>query len=403
MRCRYMTIHPGGKGYLWRTVNTDSIPSLERQLLTAQVPVIQIEELDREAQRTRKRVRLNDLCNYTEQMETGYALGMPLLRMLSSCIECTGSLSLKAVLSAIRMEVERGKGLAAAMAQWPQVFSSIYISFVATGEQGSGRMDQAFTQIKTMLLRNQVIRGKIRSVMMMPIVTLIMLILVLAFMMTAIVPKFQSMFAATGTALPLPTQVLVSISDLLRAHPFLAGLGGVVTVIALIRSSSLFSNFPKLHGVALRIPVYGKLQRKVMIANFSRTLGQLINSGVPFVQALYLTRDLSSNVIYRLAIARAIISVSKGEKIAKALTPVKAIFGPELLHQMAFGEETGAIPQLLKTLTERQDRELLAFVDDMKPVLEGIMIAVMAALVGAVIVALYLPIFNMGQTLTGNH
>lgn len=398
-----MTIQPGGKVYLWRTVNTDSIPSLEKQLLAAQVPVIQIEELDRKAQRTRKRVRLNDLCNYTEQMETGYALGMPLLRMLSSCIECTGSLSLKAILSTIRKEVERGKGLAAAMAQWPQVFNSIYISFVATGEQGNGRMDQAFAQIKTMLLRNQVIRGKIRSVMMMPLVTLIMLVLVLAFMMTVIVPKFQSMFAATGTALPLPTQVLVSISAAVRAHPFLTGVAGFVFVFGLIRASSIVTRFPCLHSVVLKLPIYGKLQRKVMLANFSRTLGQLVNAGVPFVQALYLTRDLSCNVIYRLSIARAIISVSKGEKIAKALLPVKVLFGPEIIHQVSFGEESGAIPSLLKTITDRQDRELLVLVEDMKPVLEAVMIAIMAALVGGVIIALYLPIFGMGQTLTGKH
>lgn len=402
MRCRYMTTNPNGKGYLWRTVNAESISALEKNLLAAQVPVIQIEEVDKKINRARKRVKLNDLCNYTEQMETGYALGMPLIRMLDSCIECTASAPLKTVLASVKDEVERGKGVAKAMAQWPQVFDSVYISFVTTGEQGSGRMDQAFAQIKTMLLRNQIIRGKIRSVMMMPLVTLIMLILVLAFMMTSIVPKFQTMFAATGTALPLPTQVLVSLSEAIRAHPLLAGVVGIAAIVALIRSSALFTKFPRLHGLILRFPVYGRLQQKVMLANFSRTLGQLVNSGVPFVQALYLTRDLSVNVIYRIAIARAIISVSKGEKIAKALVPAKSLFGPELLNQMAFGEETGAIPDLLKTLTERQDRELIAFVDDMKPVLEGIMIALMAALVGVVIVALYLPIFNMGQTLTGN-
>jgi len=140
-----------------------------------------------------------------------------------------------------------------------------------------------------------------------------------------------------------------------------------------------------------------------MLANFSGTLGQLINSGVPFVQALYLVRELSPNVVYRLATARAIISVSNGEKIAAALLPIRGIFGPEILHQMSFGEKSGSIPSLLQTFTERQDRELVAFVENIKPTLETILVVVMAAVVGAVVVALYMPIFNMGQTLIGKH
>lgn len=262
-------------------------------------------------------------------------------------------------------------------------------------------MDEAFAQIKAMLVRNQVMRTKVRSVMMMPAVTMIVLILVLAFMMTVVVPKFQVMFGATGASLPLPTQMLVTVSEVIRSHPLLSVIGGGLTIFGLIRFPSIFKVFPTMHGVALNVPLFGRLQRKVMLANFSRTLGQLINSGVPFVQALYLVRDLSHNVVYRLAIAKAIISVSNGEKIAHALQPIKAIFGPEILHQIAFGEEAGSIPSLLKTLTERQDRELVAFIDDMKPVLEATMIAIMGGLVGAIVVALYLPIFNIGQTLVG--
>jgi len=403
MKYRYMTTRSSGNGYVWRTANAQSVNALERDLLARQIPAIRVEKLNPLKTGSRKRVKLNDLCNYTEQMETGYALGMPLIRMFTSCIECTSSPGLQTVLADMKRNLERGESLTSAMERWPQVFDSIYVSFVASGEKGSGRMDEAFAQIKSMLLRNQVIRTKMRSVMMMPMVTFIMLILVLAFMMTVIVPKFQAMFSATGLPLPLPTQVLVSLSEAVRGHPLLAGAAGFAFGFALIRASNVFTKLPRLHPLILRLPIYGRLQKKAMLANFSRTLGQLVNSGVPFVQALYLTRDLSNNVVYRLSIARAIVSVSKGEKIAKALLPVKTLFGPEIVHQMSFGEETGAIPSLLKTITERQDRELVALVEDMKPVLEALMIAIMALLVGGVIIALYLPIFGMGQTITGTH
>lgn len=209
-------------------------------------------------------------------------------------------------------------------------------------------MDEAFAQIKTMLVRNQVMWTKVRSVMMIPAVTMIVLILVLAFMMTVVVPKFQVMFGATGTALPIPTQMLVPISEMIRSHPLLSVIGGAAAIFGLARFPAIFKKFPALH-----------------------------------------------------AIAKAIISVSKGEKIAEALQPIKTIFGPEILHQIAFGEEAGSIPSLLKTLTKRQDCELVAFIDDMKPVLEATLIAVMGGLVGAIVVALYLPIFNIGQTLIG--
>lgn len=396
-----MTTGPNGKGTVWRISNAQSVSALEKDLLARQVPVIRIEPLEPPKVHSRKRVKLNDLCNYTEQMETGYALGMPLIRMFGSCMECTASPYLRRILTDMKASLERGESLATTMERWPNVFDSIYVSFVASGEKGSGRMDEAFAQIKSTLLRNQVIQTELRSVMMMPIVTLVMLVLVLAFMMTVIVPKFQAMFSATGAALPFPTQMLFSISELVRAHPFLSGVVALISAFGLIRSASIVTRFPRLHSVILKLPVYGKLQRKVMLANFSRTLGQLVSAGVPIVQALYLTRDLSNNVIYRLSIARAIVSVSKGEKIAKALLPVKVLFGPEIIHQVSFGEESGAIPSLLKTIAERQDRELLALVEDMKPVLEALMIAIMAALVGGVIIALYLPIFGMGQTLTG--
>jgi len=397
-----MTTGSNGKGTVWRVSNAQSVAALEKDLLVRQIPVIRVEPLNPPKAQSRKRVKLNDLCNYTEQMETGYALGMPLIRMFSSCIECTASPYLRTILTEMKTDLERGESLTATMERWPNVFDSIYVSFVASGEKGSGRMDEAFAQIKSTLLRNQIIRTKLRSVMMMPMVTLIMLVLVLAFMMTVIVPKFQAMFSATGVPLPFPTQVLVSISEAVRAYPFLTGVAGFAFVLGVMRASSIVNRFPCLHSLILKLPIYGKLQRKVMLANFSRTLGQLVNAGVPFVQALYLARDLSNNVIYRLSIARAIISVSKGEKIAKALLSVKALFGPEIIHQVSFGEESGAIPSLLKTITERQDRELIALVEDMRPVLEAVMIAIMAALVGGVIIALYLPIFGMGQTLTGS-
>ncbi len=396
-----MTVVPGRKGYIWRLSTASNFAALERNLLASQTPVIQVEPVVKIRQTSRKTIKLRELCNYTEQMETGFALGMPLLRMMDSCIECSPSSFLKSVLTTMKGEIERGNGIATAMEQWPRVFDSIYISFVAAGEKGSGRMDEAFAQIKTMLVRNQVMRTKVRSVMMMPAVTMIVLILVLAFMMTVVVPKFQVMFGATGTALPIPTQMLVSISEMIRSHPLLSVIGGAAAIFGLVRFPAVFKRFPALHGIVLKIPLFGRLQRKVMLTNFSRTLGQLINSGVPFVQALYLVRDLSPNVVYRLAIAKAIIAVSKGEKIAEALQPIKAIFGPEILHQIAFGEEAGSIPSLLMTLTERQDRELVAFIDDMKPVLEATLIAIMGGLVGVIVVALYLPIFNIGQTLIG--
>lgn len=398
---RYMTISPDGKRYLWRQTTASSPEGLEREMLAAQVPVIQVEPMKKIRQTDRSKVTLQELANYTEQMETGFALGMPLLRMLDSSIECASSPALKKVLTSMKTEIERGNGITAAMRRWPRVFDSIYLSFVTAGEKGSGRMDEAFRQIRTMLVRDQVMRTKVRSVMMMPMVTMIVLILVLAFMMTVVVPKFQVMFGATGATLPAPTQFLVAVSDFVRTHPLLALIAGGGVIFGAIRSSSLFRVFPALHGMALKLPLFGGLQRKVMLANFARTLGQLVNSGVPFVQALYLVRDLSHNVVYRLAIAKAIIAVSNGEKIAVALQPIRSIFGPEILHQISFGEEAGSIPSLLKTLTERQERELTAFIDDMKPVLEAALIAIMGGLVGGIIMALYLPIFNIGKTLIG--
>lgn len=393
----YLTLDHDDR-YHWYSATAESAKALEQTLLAAHVPVLRMEEAG-EKQLSRVSVPLKVLSTLTNQLKTGYCLPkvMPLPEMLENCAQSTTHPKMREVIESILDELQNGSTLSTALAKWPRVFSPLYHSFVSAGEEG-GIMGQALTQLSSMLTRTQVIISKVKSIMIMPVMTLGMAFLVVVYLLAFILPKFVATFASSGVPLPLPTRMVMGASDAIIAHPLLFLAVVAALIFAAYKLYSAFDRVTMLHGLILKLPVFGTIQRKTMLANFTRTLSQLLGARVSFIQALYLTRELSGNVLYRSAIARAIIAIHNGEPLAAALSTLKPLFGPEIVSQISFGEKVGGLEELLAHVSQLHDSELVTMVDDLKPILEALMPIVVGAFVGPIIAAAYLPMVMQGLT-----
>jgi len=340
-----------------------------------------------------KKVKLKDLAIFSRQFATMINAGLSLLRALNILAEQTENSELARVLGEVRNDVETGNALSAAMQKHPKVFPPLMVNMTKAGEIG-GFLDSVLLQVAENYEAEVKLRSKVKSAMTYPIVVLVMALLCVTAMLIFIVPVFAKMFDDLGAKLPAPTQLLVFLSNQMRTiAPML-----LVAIIAFFFVWKRIKNKPQVRNVVdplkLKAPVFGTLFQKIALSRFARNLGTMMKSGVPILQSLDIVADTTGNVVVGRAVRDVQESVRTGEALSKPLEQ-HSVFPPMVVQMMAVGEDTGALDTMLLKISEFYDQEVEATTESLTALLEPVMIGLLGGIVGAMIIALYMPIFKV--------
>ena len=347
------------------------------------------------------RTKLKDLAVFARQFATMTASGMSLLRSLSILEEQTSAATLKKAVSEVRTDVAGGVSLSASMAKHDKVFPRLMIAMVRAGEAG-GMIDRALEQVADTLEKDTALRGKIKAAMTYPAIVLCFTFVLIAAVLIFIVPIFEQMFKNLGGELPAITQFLVTASHNM-------GWIGPLIVALVVTSSVLYKRRMResaefrlrVDTLKLRLPVFGSLFRKLAMSRFSRNLGLLLNVGVPVMQALSVVGETTGNEVINAAMKDVQSAVRDGQPMSSALRH-HPIF-PEMVTQMIeVGEESGQISQMLDKVADFYDREVDSSAESLTASIEPIMVLVMGAVVGGMVICLYLPMFTIYQNIQSN-
>ncbi len=338
-------------------------------------------------------VKLKHLAVFSRQFATMVNSGLPILRALAILSEQTESKELAKILTQVRMDVEQGASLSGAMAKHPKAFSDLYVSMVRSGETG-GVLDSVLLRLAAQIEKEVELRRKIKSAMTYPIVVVVLVSLIMAAMLLFVVPQFESIYAELNSKLPLPTRLLLGVSGAVRTYWYivLAGLVGAAFLFRRYRNTE--AGRAQVDALKLKVPIFGALFHKTALARFSNTLGMLLRSGVPILQALDIVSDTVNNKTISKAVADVQGSVREGESIAKPLGK-HAVFPPMVVQMISVGEETGQVDVMLEKVATFYEQEVEAAVDALTSLIEPLLIAIIGGAVGAAVIALYMPMFNI--------
>lgn len=343
------------------------------------------------------RVKTKHVMTFTRQLATLIDAGLPILRSLHILQEQVESQIFKDKIGQIAKDIESGGSLSDALSKHPKVFDSLYVNMVRAGEIG-GVLEAVLNKIAEFLEKRQIIIGKVKSAMMYPLIVMILAISIVTFILLVIIPKFKEIFDQLGAELPFLTQLLVDLSYIIanRTIWVVLAIAAVWFIFKKINQTKEGKYF--FDRLKLRLPVFGDLFRKIAITRFASTLATLITSGVPILQALDIVRETSGNEVLTRAMDTVYNSVKDGETIHEPLSKCK-VFPPLVVHMVAVGEETGAIDQMLIKVAEAYEREVDDTVNALTSIIEPVLIVFLGAIVGVIVVALYLPLFNIPKVI----
>jgi type IV pilus assembly protein PilC len=342
---------------------------------------------------TPKKVKLKELAVFSRQFATMVNSGLPILRALTILADQTSNGELARVLTEVRLDVEQGASLSAAMGKHPKIFNDLYISMVKSGETG-GSLDDVLLRLAGLLEYEVKLRGKIKSAMTYPIAVVALVVLIMSAMLFFVVPQFKSIYDNLGGDLPLPTRFLLMLSDAFKQFWWIFLAGVFVARFMFRRWKKTPAGRETVDAAKLRVPVFGPLFHKTALSRFASTLAMLLHAGVPILQALEIVSDTVNNKIVSKAIVDVQSSVREGESMAKPLAKHK-VFPPMVVQMIAVGEETGQVDTMLEKVASFYDQEVEASVDALTSLIEPLLIAVIGGCVGAAVVALYMPMFNI--------
>ncbi len=339
------------------------------------------------------KVKLKDLSIMARQFATMINSGLSLLRALNILSEQTPNKVLAKVLTEVRNDVETGNPLSGALAAHPKIFPPLMVNMVRAGEVG-GFLDGVLLQIAENYEAEVKLKGKIKSAMTYPVVVFVMAILAVTGMLLFIVPVFAKMFEGLGAPLPLPTRILVLLSEIVKfGFPFfIIGFIAFVFTWRRIKHKQQVANF--IDPLKLKMPVFGPLMQKIALSRFTRNFGTMLHAGVPILQSLDIVADTSGNVVVARAVRDVQESVRNGESLTAPLSQ-HAVFPPMVVQMMSVGEDTGQLDEMLHKISEFYDQEVEATTEALTSLIEPLMIAFLGGIVGAMIIAMYMPIFKV--------
>ena len=344
-------------------------------------------------------ISTRDIVIFTRQFATMINSGLPLVQSLDILAEQSENQHLRKVIQDVLYDVESGNTLADAMGRHPKVFTDLFVNMVAAGEAG-GILDTILLRLATFLEKNDALVRKIKGAMIYPSVIFTVAGLAVVILLIFVIPTFQNMFDSAGIPLPFMTQLVINMSAFLQAFWWACGIG-VIAVFFLIRQiyatdgGQLF-----IDRILLNMPILGDLQRKAAVARFTRTLGTLVSSGVSILEGLEITAKTAGNRVIHDAVMGSRASIAGGETIAGPLKE-SGVFPPMVVQMINVGEQTGGLDEMLTKIADFYDEEVDAAVEALLAAMEPIMIVVLGVIVGGMIVAMYLPIFDMINAVQG--
>ena len=344
-------------------------------------------------------VKSKVLTTYTRQLATLVDAGLPLLRGLRVLEKQERNKNLKSIIGQLSVSVEGGSTFSEALAQHPKVFNRLFVNMVKAGELG-GVLEVVLKRLAEFSEKAQKIKGKVKAALFYPVAVLIVAVGILTLLMVMVVPKFKEVFGGMQVKMPGFTLFVLAISDAIRLH-ILQTLGActAVVVVFLLVIRTKIGRFV-WDKFKLKMPVMGPVITRVAIARFTRTLGTLVSSGVPILQALTIVKETAGNVIVSNAISGVHESVKEGETITAPLE-ASGVFPPMVVSMVDVGEQTGALPEMLLKISDNYDEEVDNAVASMTSLLEPIMIVFLAVVVGSIVIAMFLPLIAMITSLSG--
>jgi len=333
----------------------------------------------------------------TRQLATLVKAGMPLLRSLRTVSDQMDPGTLRQVIAHVAQDVEAGVRLSESLQRYPRHFPNFYVNMIKAGELG-GLLDEILKRLAELMEKQQRIRNQVRSALMYPAFVMVAAVSILGILMAFVVPTFLGMFSELGSALPLPTRILVAVCDVVRSWWWLVALGvfGLVLLLrAMVRTPG---GKRQLDQLLLHFPVFGSLLHRLLIARFSRTLGTLLSSGVPILQALETTRATISNAVLDEALQDVERSLKTGESLARPIE-LSGAFPPLVSRMIALGEETGQLDRMLVQLADSYEEEVEIQLGGLTQLLEPFLIVGVGGVVAFIVIAMFLPLISLTKVL----
>lgn len=345
----------------------------------------------------KKKVKGKDVVIFSRQFSTMINAGLPIVQCLDMLGTQEQNPTFKKIILTVKEDIEGGATLSEALGKYPDIFDQLFVNLVAAGEAG-GILDKILMRLSAYLEKAMKLKSKVKGAMTYPASVLGISVAVVSLLLLKVIPVFQSMFEGMGRTLPAPTQFLIDASKFMQSY-FLFMVAGVIIIVFVFRRYyKTEAGRLKVDTLILKAPVFGPLLKKVAVAKFSRTLSTMMSSGVPIIEGLDIVSKTAGNKVIENSLIETKKSISEGKTIAEPLME-SGIFPSMVVQMIAVGENTGALDSMLAKIADFYDDEVDAAVDGMTALLEPFMMVFLGTVVGGMIIAMYLPIFQMASTI----
>ncbi len=346
-----------------------------------------------------KKVKPKQITILTRQLATMIGSGVPLLRSISIIAGQSENDRLRDIMDTVKFDLSSGTALSQSVNKFPKQFDDLFVNMVKAGE-ASGSLDLVLDRLAVSMEKAEVIKGKVKNAMVYPVVVLVIATTIQFLLLTFVIPQFVKMFNDSGIALPLITKMVIGASDWTVSNWWLIIMAMLGAVYGFKKYRSTVKGKRKLDQIALKLPLFGKLNRKVAVAKFTRTMATLLDSGVPILSAFDIVADVVGNAIIKDAVVKAKASIKEGNTIARPLQESEQ-FPLMVINMIEIGEESGTLVEMLEKVANYNEREVEEEISNLLAAMEPLTILIMAIMIGIVVIALFLPMFSLSDVVAG--
>jgi len=384
------------------TVEAANEQSAIAALLNRNLLVVSIQEkISKKGKAQGGKVALGDLVVFTRQLATMIEAGIAIVQALQALAEQTPNKVMRDVIRDVCTRVESGDSFSEALLKHPKTFNRLYTSMIAAGEKG-GLLAEIMARLATYLEKTERLRKKVKTALMYPTAVTVVAIGITTFLLVKVIPTFKEVYTGFGAALPGPTQVLMDISDMVRHYLILFVIAAGAGIYAWLYYIKTKSGREFWDGRRIKLPIFGPIAHKICLARFTRTLASLVRSGVPILEVLNIVSQTVGNVVMEKAIKNAAVDIERGEGISAALGK-NPIFPSMVIRMLSAGEQTGNIDNMLERVSNFLDEEIESTLSGLMSLIEPMLIVFLGVVIGAMVICMFLPIFNLANIVNGGH